>query len=170
LGVSTEIISLAVDPLNPATIYLGAETGLYRSRYGGEDWQPVSRPLDGETVLVIQAEPLDQAGALIIGATRGAYRSMDGGGTVERWGTGLEDISVTAFLFDPDDARTVYAGTAYAGLYRSPDGGETWEPMEGLPELAGDVVQAMAWGPGSELFVAASGGVWVGTREARLAF
>jgi hypothetical protein len=184
LGVSTEIISLAIDPLNPATLYLGDEAGLYRSRYGGEDWQTVGHPLDGQTILTIQARPLavdhtrqapqretdalpldaeGGASVLYIGATRGVYRSFDGGQTVERWGEGLEDISVTALLFDPDDARSVYAGTAYAGLYHSPDGGETWKPMDGPPELMDDVVEGMAWGPEGDLFVAASGGVWVGT-------
>jgi photosystem II stability/assembly factor-like uncharacterized protein len=184
LDFSTEIVSLAVDPLNPATLYLGDEAGLYRSRYAGEDWQTVGRPLDGQTILTIQARPLaadhtrqapqretnalpldaeDQAGVLYIGATRGVYRSFDRGQTVERWGEGLEDISVTAFLFDPDDARGVYAGTAYTGLYHSPDEGETWKPIGGPPELMDDIIEGMAWGPGGELFVIASGGVWVGT-------
>ncbi len=183
LSVTTESISLAIDPLHPATLYLGADTGLYRSRYAGEDWRPVGRPLDEQTVLALQVmrsaehsgqSPQDGVSAprpalgtgegtsvLYIGATRGAYRSCDGGDTVEPWGRGLEEVSVTAFLFDPNDPGTVYAGTAYAGLYQSLDAGETWQPI-GPPELADEVVEAMAWGPGGELFVASAGGVWVG--------
>ncbi len=183
LDVTTEAISLAIDPLHPATLYLGADTGLYRSRYAGEDWRPVGRPLDEQTVLALQVgRPAEHSGrgpqgqvtaprpalgtgegtsVLYIGATRGAYRSYDGGDTVEPWGHGLEDVSVTAFLFDPDDPDTVYAGTAYAGLYQSPDAGETWQPI-GPPELADEVVEAMAWGPAGELFVASAGGVWLG--------
>jgi photosystem II stability/assembly factor-like uncharacterized protein len=183
LDVTTEAVSLALDPLHPATLYLGADTGLYRSRYRGEDWRPVGRPLDEQTVLTLQVRrsaerprrsPQDEVTAprpalgadeessvLYIGATRGAYRSYDGGDTVEPWGRGLEDVSVTAFLFDLNDPGTVYAGTAYAGLYQSPDAGETWQPI-GPPELADEVVEAMAWGPTGELFVASAGGVWVG--------
>jgi photosystem II stability/assembly factor-like uncharacterized protein len=183
LDVTTEAISLAIDPWHPATLYLGADSGLYRSRYAGEDWRPVGRPLDEQTVLALQVRrsaehprrrPQDEVAALrsalgtgegtsvlYIGATRGAYRSRDGGDTVEPWGHGLEEVSMTAFLFDPNDQGTVYAGTAYAGLYQSLDAGETWQPV-GPPELADEVVEAMAWGPTGELFVASAGGVWVG--------
>jgi hypothetical protein len=74
----------------------------------------------------------------------------------------LEGVSVTAFLFDPQQPQVVYAGTAYAGLYRSLDEGETWQPT-GQAEQGGEIVEAMAWGPHGELFVASPEGVWIGT-------
>jgi photosystem II stability/assembly factor-like uncharacterized protein len=166
LGVTTEAISLAIDPLDPRTLYLGADTGLYRSRYGGEDWRPVGRPLDDQTVLSLvtgSTEATGESMPLYIGATRGAYRSYDYGDSVERWGHGLEDVSVTALSFDPNDSQAVYAGTAYAGLYQSMNGGETWRPI-GPPELNDEVVEAIAWGPAGELFIASAGGVWMGKR------
>jgi photosystem II stability/assembly factor-like uncharacterized protein len=190
LELSTEANNLVIDPLHPATLYLGTEAGLYRSRYAGEDWQPVGRALDGQTVLALQARassqgeaaqgayasPRSQARAaaptsnsppatttLYIGTTRGAYRSFDGGQTVEPWGHGLEGTSVTAFLFDAQNSQHVVAGTAYAGVYQSLDGGQTWQAV-GPAQLANDVVNAMAWGPGGELFVASADGVWIGTQ------
>ena len=57
LGVTTEAISLARDPLDPLTLYLGAFEGLYRSRYGGQDWQSVGHALDGQTVLALAVRP-----------------------------------------------------------------------------------------------------------------
>jgi photosystem II stability/assembly factor-like uncharacterized protein len=167
LGVTTEAISLALDPESPSTVYLGTDTGLYRSRYRGKDWRPVGHRLDDQTVLTLVTHPApnteEGASVLYIGATQGAYRSYDGGDTVELWGKGLEEISVTAILFDPKNPRTVYAGTAYAGLYRSADGGETWQST-GPPELAEEVVEAMAWGPTGELFVASASSVWMGNK------
>jgi photosystem II stability/assembly factor-like uncharacterized protein len=166
--VTTEAISLELDPAASSTMYLGTDTGLYRSRYGGKDWRPVGHRLDDQTVLTLVARPVPntekEASVLYIGATRGAYRSYDGGDTVESWGEGLHEISVTAIHFDPKNPRNVYAGTAYAGLYRSADGGETWEP-EGPPELAEEVVEAMGWGLTGELVVATAGGVWMGIKE-----
>ena len=168
LGVTTEAISLVIDPISPSTIYLGTDSGLYRSRYGGSDWRPVGRRLDDQTVLSLVAHTApnaeDEQSVLYIGATRGAYRSADGGNTIEPWGRGLEEVSVTAILFEPKDSRNVYAGSAYAGLFRSVDGGETWQPT-GPPELAEETVETMAWGPEGELFVASAGGVWMGRRE-----
>jgi photosystem II stability/assembly factor-like uncharacterized protein len=166
LKVTSEAISLAIDPAYPSHIYLGTDTGLYRSHYQGADWRPVGRPLDDQTVLTLATRAAPSAGGapsiLFIGATRGAYRSFDAGASVEPWGRGLEGVSVTAFLFDPQQAQVVYAGTAYGGLYRSLDGGETWQPI-GPAELGGEIVEAMAWGPNGELFVATPEGVWIGT-------
>jgi photosystem II stability/assembly factor-like uncharacterized protein len=168
LGVTTEAISLAIDPVNPSTLYLGTDTGLYRSHYAGEDWRPVGHSLDSQTVLTLVARPAPNAeehtSILYVGATRGAYRSYDGGDTIEPWGKGLEAVSVTSILFDQDDSWTVYAGTAYHGLYESVDGGETWQPM-GPRELKAEVVESMAWGPAGELFVVSAGGVWMGSKN-----
>jgi photosystem II stability/assembly factor-like uncharacterized protein len=165
LGVTTETISLAIDPESPSTLYLGTDTGLYRSRHRGKGWRPVGHRMDDQTVLTLVARPSPNtekgSSVLYIGATRGAYRSHDGGDTVELWGKGLEEKSVTAILFDPKNPRTVYAGTAYAGLYTSVDGGETWLPT-GPPELAGELVESMAWAPTGELAVASKSSVWMG--------
>jgi photosystem II stability/assembly factor-like uncharacterized protein len=168
LGVTTEAISLAIDPISHSTIYLGTDSGLYRSRYGGNDWQSIGHQLDDQTVLSLVADLAlnadDESSILYIGATRGAYRSADGGETIEPWGQGLEGVSVTGILFDPKNSRNVYAGTAYAGLFGSVDGGETWQPI-GPSKLAEETIAAMAWGPQGELFVASAGGVWTGRRE-----
>jgi ligand-binding sensor domain-containing protein len=119
-------------------------------------------------VLSLVAHPAPNAevehSILYIGATRGAYLSPDGGDTIESWGQGLEGVSVTAILFDPNDSRNIYAGTAYAGLYRSVDQGETWQPI-GPPKLSEEIVEMMTLSSEGELFVASSGGLWVGRRE-----
>jgi photosystem II stability/assembly factor-like uncharacterized protein len=70
---------------------------------------------------------------------------------------------VTAFLFDPVDSQQLYAGTAYHGVYASTDGGQHWQTI-GPAELDNELVEALAWGPAGELFVAAAGGVWRGVR------
>jgi photosystem II stability/assembly factor-like uncharacterized protein len=168
LGVTSEAISLELDASDSSTLYVGTDTGLYRSDHGGMDWKPVGRPLDHQTVLTLLVNSAGNAtgssSTLYMGATRGAYLSHDGGTTVRLWGHGLQEVSVTALLFDYTDARTIYAGTAYAGLFRSVDKGETWQPT-GPPELVNEVIGAMAWGPAGELFVASAGGVWMGSKE-----
>ncbi|MBN1991743.1 MAG: hypothetical protein JW953_03500 [Anaerolineae bacterium] len=111
LGEVLETTSLAVDPLEPV-VYVGTETGLYRSRkleewqgklqtllfqmcpdwlcaspYRSEIWQLVAPELNEQSILAL----LPQAGSsifgndpvLYIGATRGAYRSLDRGDTVQ---------------------------------------------------------------------------------------
>jgi photosystem II stability/assembly factor-like uncharacterized protein len=168
LSLTDEALSQAIAPTNSSTMYVGTDTGLYRSRYGGKDWRPVGHRLDDQSVLTMIARPApnseEGASVLYLGATRGAYRSYDEGNTVEPWGQGLEGISVTAIVFDPKDPQTMFVGTAGAGLFTSVDGGDTWQPI-GPPELAEEVVETMAWGPTGELFVASAGGVWLGSRN-----
>jgi ligand-binding sensor domain-containing protein len=171
LGVTTEAVSLALDP-QAQIAYLGGDTGLYRSR-DSEPWQWVAPALADQSVLALMTQPLPPSlgggTVLYIGTTRGVYRSLDNGQTVQpsqpgqEWGQGLADVSVTAFLVDPADPRYLLAGTAYQGVYESTDWGRTWQAI-GPAGLAEEVIEALAWGPEGELFVAAAGGVWRGVR------
>ena len=172
LGVTTEAVSLAVEPI-ASTVYLGGDTGLFRSLDGG-DWEWLVPSLLDQSVLALMIQPrpdlLGGDSILYIGTTRGAFRSLDGGQTIQGsepdlgWGRGLENVSVTAFLADLHDPKRLFAGTAYNGVYQSRDWGHTWQSI-GPPELTGEVVESMAWGPEGELFVAASGGVWQGIKR-----
>jgi photosystem II stability/assembly factor-like uncharacterized protein len=169
LGVTTEAVSMAVDP-GESIVYLGGDTGLYRSA-NGQDWEWIGPDLLDQSILALMVQPipdmLGNGSILYIGTTRGAYRSLDGGQTIQAsephlgWGRGLENVSVTAFLIDPHDPQRLYAGTAYAGVYRSLDWGESWQSI-GPPELENEVIESLAWGPAGELFVASAGGVWRG--------
>jgi ligand-binding sensor domain-containing protein len=169
LGVTVEAASLAIDPVAPV-VYVGADTGLYRS-HGGADWEIVAPAIADQTVLALLAQripPTSGGGSvLFVGTTRGIYRSLNGGETVQSgssesgWGQGLENISVTTLLADPQRSDHLYAGTAYNGVFQSVDWGQTWQPI-GPTDLTQDVVEAIAWGPNGDLFIAATSGVWRG--------
>lgn len=177
LGVTTEAISIAVDPREPY-VYVGGDTSLFRS-YDGQFWRFVAPTLADQTVsaLLAQPAPPDAGGGsvLYIGTTRGVYRSLNNGYTVEgggrrggeearSWGRGLENITVTSLLAAAQRPGFLYAGTAYQGVYESADWGYTWQPI-GPADLSEDVVEEMAWGSEGELFVAATSGVWAGVEK-----
>lgn len=160
LGSVIETMSLAADPLG-SFVYVGTESGLYRSE-GNQPWDLIAWELVDQSILTLLAGELQGEPALYIGATRGLYRSLDRGETLSpEWGQGLENISVTALLVDPENGSYLLAGTAYSGVYQSIDGGETWQ-LTGPDGIENEVVKAMAWGPGGELFMVTSGGVWRG--------
>lgn len=176
LGETLETASIAVDATTSggSTVYVGAETGLYRSQRG-QDWERMASLLADQSVLalLVQPQPSSTGGnsMLYIGATRGLYRSSDGGASlqscrpeVQSWGCGLEQISVTALLAAPDQPQRLYAGAAYHGVYQSLDGGYTWQPI-GPEGLNSDLIASLAWGPEGELFVAVESGVWRGVAE-----
>ena len=176
LGKTLETVSIAIDATTSggSTTYVGAETGLYRHQQD-QPWEPIASILADQSVLALLVQPgspsAEGNSILYIGATRGIYRSLDGGASIESctgdppgWGCGLEPISVTALLVDPNQPQRLYTGTAYHGVYQSLDEGRTWQPI-GPVELNDDLVEALAWGPAGELFVAAESGVWRGVVE-----
>jgi hypothetical protein len=142
---------LALDPMNPATLYAGFEScqqqggcsgEVFKSTDGASTWSTASADLPrvialavdpispGTLYAVIQSCPLI-GGGLIWGAddcANSVSRSTDGGAT---WGarTGLTHAAVRAFVVDPVTPGTLYAGTHGGGVLKSTDGGSSWETL-----------------------------------------
>jgi len=144
-------LSVAVNPQNSGTVYLGtASGGLWRSYGGGlgGDWQMVdlNQPALGIGAIVI--DPVDTnvmyagtgevyrytgaQGGLLLRTTRGSYgigilKTTDGGAT---WSKSLDwsynqQRGVQAMKLNPHNPSTVWAATT-EGMYRSTDAGATW--------------------------------------------
>jgi photosystem II stability/assembly factor-like uncharacterized protein len=154
---NTGAIDLAFEPGNPSTIYAallqtrrppwnvyapskGPGSGLYRSRDGGEHWEPVvghGLPAEELGRIGIAFAPSNpQRIYLIVDAKAGGlYRSDDSGETWQlmsndhrMWQRGwyFEEVTV-----DPKDPDTVYVPNT--SLYRSRDGGKTFAAFRGAP-------------------------------------
>jgi photosystem II stability/assembly factor-like uncharacterized protein len=143
MDLTTEVISLALDPQQPEVLYAGGTEALFKSTDGAGSWQRIAPELAGQTVFAVVVDPAD-SNVLYAGATRGVYRSADGGQswqrlgsgagvTLLRQGSGMEEITVTALAFHPGgrkgtfalrQSQVLYAGTKYHGVYRSDDGGD----------------------------------------------
>jgi photosystem II stability/assembly factor-like uncharacterized protein len=151
---SGRMISVAVNPLNPNTIYAGsAAGGLWRSYSEGlgNDWHRISTGYPVLGVNAIAIDPVDtntmyigtgevyryqgSVGGMIVRTTRGSVgmgilKTTDGGQT---WSRSLDwsynqQRGVQALRFNPLNRNTVYAATT-EGLYRTTDAGSTWTPL-----------------------------------------
>jgi hypothetical protein len=151
INFSGRMISIALNPQNPNTVYAGAASGgLWRSRRGGlgGDWQrvPTGFPVLGVNAIVI--DPLDSntiyigtgevyryngsTGGIVIRTTRGSYgmgilKTTNGGTT---WTKSLDwsynqQRGVQMIRLNPQNRRTLFAATS-EGIYKSPDAGGTW--------------------------------------------
>ena len=126
---SYSIGSVALDPSNPNTVWVGTGEnvggrhigfgdGIYRSRDGGESWDNLGlensdhiskiivHPDDPNTVFVASQGPLWSSGG-----ERGLYKTTDGG---ENWNNVLsagEWTGVTDLLMDPRNPDILYAAT-----------------------------------------------------------
>lgn len=156
VGGAGQIGGLAIDPLDPQTIYVverpssGGST-VFRTRTGGRSWEPIADSLQRADARIdpnaIAINPvLNSRVYLATWSDRGVYVSTDRGNV---WGSkNTIPAAVRKLLVDPNTAGTpgavvIYAATP-AGVYRSPDEGATWTEV-----LAGDVWSLVAHIPAS---------------------
>jgi photosystem II stability/assembly factor-like uncharacterized protein len=121
---------LAIDPLQPATVYAGTHEGIVFGRTsGGGNWLPLISASSGVSafdVHVLAVVP-SQTATVLAGTDEGLLESLDGGGSWQvlyRPGQQLDDF--TALVFDPSQPRAVYAA-CNAGVCKSLDRGVSWK-------------------------------------------
>ncbi|MGB2960606.1 MAG: T9SS type A sorting domain-containing protein [Bacteroidota bacterium] len=147
------MIGIAINPLDPKTIYAGAASGgLWRTRsFIVGDWERVETGFPVLGVNAIAINPADTSeiyigtgetyryqgsvGGQVIRTTRGSYgmgilKTTDGGAT---WSQSLDwsyhqQRGVQAIRLNPLNPSSVFAATS-EGVYKSTDAGGTWLPV-----------------------------------------
>lgn len=126
---SFSIGAVAIDPKNPATVWVGTGEynsqrsvgygdGVYRSDDGGKSWKNmglktsehigriVVDPRNSDIVFVAAQGPLWSAGG-----ERGLYKTTDGGKTWKAVIPGTENTGATDVVIDPSNPDVMYAAT-----------------------------------------------------------
>ncbi len=121
--------AIAIDPKNPATVWVGTGErnsqrsvaygdGVYRSDDGGRSWRNVGLktsehigriaidPRNSDVVFVAAQGPLWSPGG-----ERGLYKTTDGGRTWKAVIPGTEHTGATDVVIDPSNPDTMYAAT-----------------------------------------------------------
>jgi photosystem II stability/assembly factor-like uncharacterized protein len=139
------------DPVDPNVIYLGCESGVYKSTDRGGSWQwlregfpPKNRWDFSAPIGALAIDPRNPA-VLYAGIGRprwqqfgkgAVYKTVDGGGhwqQVNAPGSLPADALVTDLVIDVRDSRRLFLACQY-GLYRSDDAGIGWSlTIDGLP-------------------------------------
>jgi hypothetical protein len=129
------VLSIAVDPASPSTIYAGTDaSGLRKSTNGGVSWSPTPITAD---VTSIAFDP-STVPSTVYTSSNGIRKSTDGGAT---WSAPTGSSGLIAI--DPTTPSTLYVGGS--GVQKSVDGGVTWTPVN--TGLGADPVQALAIDP-----------------------
>ena len=169
MNLQGRTISVALNPLNPNTLYIGsASGGLWRSYSGGVagDWKQVKLGYPALGIGAIVIDPTDtnviyigtgevygyQAvnGGVALRTMRGSYgigilKTVDGG---ETWTKSLDwsynnQRGVEAMKMNPLNHNTIWAATT-EGLYKSVNAGQSWNVVLGVdlggPELGEDII------------------------------
>jgi hypothetical protein len=139
--------ALSIDPSNPATLYAGTGSGVFKSLNGGESWLSVGpsvlRSAPDATrrfVLALGISPSSPA-TIYAGLSHTPrppqesavfFSSTNGSANWEF--SGLDTPQVNSIAVDPTVPSTVYAGTteAAASIQKSTDGGNSWKAVASL--------------------------------------
>jgi photosystem II stability/assembly factor-like uncharacterized protein len=132
---------VAAQPGAGDVVYVGTQSGPYRSSDGGDSWRPLRLPGEDRLVWSILLHP-SESETIYVG-TEGTtiYRSRDGGASwQELTPPEPEGMVRTSFpcrvirlALDPSDPNLLYAALEVGGVMRSRDGGDSWEGCnEGL--------------------------------------
>jgi len=184
---SGRVVTIAVDPANTNTFYVGAASGgVWKTVNGGATWQPVFDTqgsfsigwitLDLKRPNVVWVGTGERNSQRSVGYGDGVYRSDDGG---RSWtNVGLKSSEhIGRIVIDPRNSDTVYVaaqGPLWApggdrGLYKTTDGGSTWAQVLKISEHTGvsdvvvdprnpDVVIASAYQRRRHFFTMINGG------------
>jgi ligand-binding sensor domain-containing protein len=156
-GEPPTVFGIVIDPLLPATLYAGTNSGVFRSTDNGGNWSAVNNGLTEIDILALAIDP-SAPHILYAGTWGGVFKTTNGGGEWKEINKGLTNHYVYELAVDPSNPTTLYAGT-HGGLFKSTDGGGEWRmPNVGLQDLA---ISALAIDPiaPATLYMGTIGGV-----------
>lgn len=155
---SGRIRGLAVHPIDPDIVYIGAASGgIWKTTNGGTTWQDLSNQFELLTFGAIAIDPQNPetvyagTGELLAGwdmntySGDGIYKSTDGGSTWTKINQGIGNSThVAAIAVSPHNSNIVIAALASGnwfkgnmaneGIWRSTDAGLTWTRVISLQD------------------------------------
>jgi len=130
-GAVSGSTSIAIDPSNPSSLFVGSPEGLYKSEDGGVSWSTVNSDFSGKaqtiTGIAISSSNPDIVYAATIG---GLMKSGDAGKSWKAAGVADPVNCVAIHPFNPD---MVYAGVL-GGAKKTEDGGAVWVDLVAGPD------------------------------------
>lgn len=149
--------SIAVNPQDPATLWVIANTVLFKSTDRGQTWARI-RPdpgAGGVRATRVAVDPVNPATVYVMLPGGDLRRTHDGGQTWEVAASPeVAPFSPPDFVIDPQTPSTIYA--AELGIAKSTDGGTTWSELTGDPLSM--VLQDLVISPTSPSTLYAAGG------------
>jgi photosystem II stability/assembly factor-like uncharacterized protein len=109
--------TIALNPLNPLTIYSGSNEGVTKTTEGGVPWQPINEGLAGIVPKNLGASPHDPAVVYGVADSIGIFGSLNGGQTWER----LTVSTGGPIVVDPVNPKHV-VNADYDSLWITDDG------------------------------------------------
>ena len=129
----SRVISMAIDPAYPATVYAGTKgDAVYKSYDGGQRWVSQRAGLDDVTISSVVNQfvfdPADNT-HLFAATTMGVFETKNAGDSWAKRMDGMKEVLMVMTLgLDPTRPSILYAGTS-GGVYKSIDQAGHWEKV-----------------------------------------
>jgi photosystem II stability/assembly factor-like uncharacterized protein len=129
----SRVISMALDPAYPATVYAGTKgDAVYKSHDGGQRWVSMRSGLDDATISSVVNQflfdPTD-SNHIFIATTMGVSETKDGGEHWVKKMEGMKEVLMVVTLgMDPTRPAILYAGTS-GGVYKTINEAGHWEKV-----------------------------------------
>jgi photosystem II stability/assembly factor-like uncharacterized protein len=125
LDLNTICLIISSDFARDETLFVGTDSGIFRSTNGGRAWREVDFPVELSPVLSLAYAP---DGSLFAGTeSQGLYHSEDGGHTWARLGAGVIDEAVNAILVSAEfPNKSDLLVMQPSRLLLSRDAGQSW--------------------------------------------
>jgi photosystem II stability/assembly factor-like uncharacterized protein len=151
-GLPRSRMIMAIDPQNPATLYVASDSGVFRTDDGGQTWLR-TKSAPAEFIITLLVDPQSQNTLYAVAKIDdpsvfekdAVYKSVDRGDTWNKANSGLPATMIRPLAIDPQNSATLYAGTRW-GVYKSSDGGANWGV--GNSGLVGSWIGQVAAQPG----------------------
>jgi len=159
---NVNMLSIAVDPVNPSTMYVATNYGIFKTADGGQQWSQADTGLPGP-VNKIAIDPVTTS--TLYAATTGyrVFKSVDAGGSWTQLPTTPQPVVYTVAV-DAQIPAALHAGMRGAAA-KSTDGGATWTSAgvgaDHVVDLVFDPVQPLVIWAGTRDDTPSGGGVFV---------
>ena len=120
----SDVFSIAINSASPASVLLGACSGIYRTESAGSRWLPIPGiPAAAQRTHQIVQDPVN-ARTFYAATVHGLWKSVDSGRTWKQ--TNPYPYIVNFVAIDSRKPQTIYVATDRSGLLKSTNGGATF--------------------------------------------
>jgi hypothetical protein len=131
--LNTICLAISPDFTQDETLYVGTDSGIFRSTNGGRAWREVDFPLELAPVLSLALSPAYSKDGILFAGTEshGVHRSEDRGHTWTRLGEDAVRNAVNAILLSPEFPEQADVLVMLSDRFLlSRDGGQSWSAWE----------------------------------------
>ena len=111
-----QVHSIAAHPKSPGVIFVGTETGLFRSTDDGRLWEKFGRGVPLSPISEVVIAPHDPLHVFVAGSI-GVFQSLDGGDRYQRLEEGIEGLQVQRLMIPPSGDSNLFVASALNGVF-----------------------------------------------------